>query len=122
MREETTRLITIVNETISGVGSVVSTRTRQEAESRRNPNSTSERARLFLNVTALTAGTAPTMDVKVVHVIDGVDIDIASFTQSTEGASSESIVVEACPTDLKVVYTVGGTVADFDATVDCMRF
>jgi len=123
MTEVTTRIATIVSATTSGEGSVVSTieNVRAQADSR-FPAVNSERARIFLNVTALTAGSSPTMDVVVTYDVDGVDVTVGTFTQSTEGASSESIVVEVCPAELKVVYTAGGTVADFDATVDVVRF
>ncbi len=107
-------LITIVDETTTGEGAYVDTKPGQlPGESR---------ARVFLNVTALTAGSTPTMDVIIVALIAGVDQEVAAFAQSTEGASAESLVIEACPSSLKVKYTVGGTVADFDATVDIVRF
>lgn len=108
-------LVTIVNETVSGEGVYVDTsaKGRLPGESR---------ARLFLNVTALVAGTAPTMDVTIVALIAGVDQVVAAFAQSTEGPSQQSIVIEACPSSVKVVYAAGGTVVDFDATVDIIRF
>ena len=123
MREETTRLATIVSATASGEGSVVSTQSIDAGEARGNPTSTEGRARLFLNVTALTGSLTPTMLVSIVHVIDAVDIEVGAFTiTSGTGAQVETIVIEACPRDLKVKYVAGGTVTDFDATVDCMRF
>jgi hypothetical protein len=122
MREETIRLATIAVATATGEGSVVSTQIANAGNSRQDPTGTSERVRLFLNVTALTAGSTPTADVTVVHTIDTIDFIVGTFTQNAAGVSSETIVVEACPSDLMVKYTIGGTTVDFSATVDCMRF
>ena len=92
MREETTRLITILDETVSGEGSVVSTRSNDNSQADWSAQAgTSERARLFLNVTALTAGSSPTLDVDIVHVIDTIDFVVGSFTQATAGASFETV-------------------------------
>lgn len=107
-------LITIVNATANGEGSYVDTAPGQlPGESR---------ARLFLNVTALVGSGTPTMQVSIVALIAGVDQEIAAFTLSPENASAESIVVEACPSSIKVKFVEGGTVTDFDATVDIIRF
>ena len=108
-------LVTVVNATASGEGNYVET-----APGGNLPGET--RARIFLNVTALTAGTAPTMNVTIVALVGGVDQLIVAFTQSTEGTSQQSVIVEGCPRSLKVEYVAGGTVADFDATVDIIRF
>lgn len=108
-------LVTVVSATASGEGSYIDTLPGGQLPGE-------SRARVFLNVTALTAGTTPTMDVVIVALVAGVDQVVAAFTQSTEGVSAETLVIEACPRTLKVEYTEGGTVADFDATVDIIRF
>ncbi len=108
-------LITIVNATGDGEGSYIDTLPGGQLPGE-------SRARIFLNVTSLTAGTTPTMDVSIVALVGGVDQLIVAFTQSAEGTSQQSIIVEGCPRSLKVEYVEGGTVADFDATVDIIRF
>lgn len=115
MRESIIRIATAVNQSADGEGSVVASRGKSKSEA-------SERARLFLNVTALVGTGTPTMTVSIVHVIDGVDIVVGAFPTSPEGLSSESIVIEACPAEIKAKWVESGTVTDFDATVDCMRF
>ena len=112
MKELKTRIATVVDATTSGAGSEVSSRGSQA----------SAQARFVLNVTSLTAGVSPTLDVDIVHVVDSVNVVLGSFSQITEGGGSDTIVVEACPDFVKVVYTAGGTVADADFTVDCYRF
>ena len=107
-------LETIVNATGSGGGVFVAT-----IPSSQRPGES--RARIFLNVTSL-VGTAPTIDMTVVADVNGVDHEIVAFTQSAAGASKQNVLVEACPNKLKTVYTAGGTVTDFDATVDIIRF
>lgn len=114
MYEQPSRLITIANATESGGGSFVATRKKLQTQGE-------SKARLFLNVTAL-AGNIPTMDVTLVALVAGVEQEVGAFPQSFEGASKEVITIDACPASLKVVYTAGGTVTDFDATVDCLRF
>lgn len=114
MREQRTQLANIVNATGSGEGEYVATRETLTVAGE-------SKARVFLNVTAL-AGTTPLMDVTIVALVAGVDQVIASFVQSTEGVSQQSIVIDACPSTIKAVYTAGGTVTDFDATVDVIRF
>ena len=116
MRQTITRLVTVADATASGEGLVVPTSLSPLVIEG------SDRVRLFLNVTALT-GSTPVVDVTVVHVIDGVDFVVGTFTTLGTGAATESILVQACPVDLKAVYTLtSGTLTDFDATVDCMRF
>ena len=113
MRSKTTTLATIINATTTGEGSY--TRTA--------PNDAiyyHEQVRVTLVVTAL-AGTAPTMDVTITALVNGVDVTIGTFTQAT-GATSESILIDTCPDQLKAVYTAGGTVTDFDAVIEALRF
>ena len=114
-QKQTINLITIVDETVTGEGVYVETAPEGQLPGE-------SRARIFLNVTALTAGAAPTMDVIVTALVSGVDQLIVAFAQSAAGTSQQSVIVEGCPRSLKVKYTAGGTVADFDATVDIIRF
>ena len=107
-------IITIVNATGDGEGSYVETAPGQLPGD--------SKARLFLNVTALAGSGTPVMDVKVVVEVAGIDQDVASFAQSVENGGADTIVVDACPSRIKVVYEEGGTVTDFDATVDIIRF
>ncbi len=123
MRERTTRIATAVNQQANGEGLVVATRTVAQQRDQLEQAGTSASARFFLNVTALTGSTTPTMLVSIVHVVDGVDIEVGTFViTSGTGAQNQTIVIEACPSDLKAKWVEGGTVTDFDATVDCMRF
>ena len=80
---------------------------------------TGAKFRFVLNCTSIT-GTSPTMDLDLVAEMDGADYTLGSFTQVT-AAGAQSIVVEAPPLFVKVVYTAGGTVTDFDATVDLVN-
>jgi len=112
MRLINTVVATIVNATASGeevAVDTVGTRDLQTGD-----------ARFHLNVTALT-GTAPTMDLDITATIDSVDYVVGSFVQSVAGASVQSIVINQCPSVVKIEYTAGGTVTDFDATVTCSR-
>jgi len=113
MRELTTNLATITNATTSGAGSYTSTAPSDYTYY-------GEKVRVTLVVTSLT-GTSPTMDVTITGLVNGVDVTLGTFTQAT-GATSESIVIDACLEELKVVYTAGGTVTDFDAVVEALRF
>ena len=122
MAEATTNLITVVDETVSGEGAVVETRSISVRQANTTFPAASDTARFYLNVTALTAGAAPTLDVDIVHEYLTNDYVIGSFTQAAEGTSFETITLDAVPTDLKVVYTVGGTATDVDFTVDITRF
>lgn len=111
MKDIETQIANIVNATATGEAVPVETIGAREHQT--------AGALLFLNVTSLT-GTAPTMDVTVVVTIDGVDFVVGTFTQAG-GVTSEMISVAICPNLLKVKYTAGGTVTDFDATVTCVR-
>ena len=124
MAEATTNLITVVDETVSGEGSVVQTRNLNvaQADSSFPTDVASDTARFYLDITALTAGSSPTLDVDIVHEYLTHDYVIGSFTQASAGASFETITLDAVPTNLKVVYTVGGTATDVDFTVDITRF
>ena len=73
------------------------------------------KARAYLTVTAL-GGTSPTADVELVTEVDGQDVSIGSFTQAT-GVTTEAIVVDACPAELKAKYTLGGTSPSLTAKV-----
>lgn len=75
--------------------------------------------RVFLDVTSLT-GTGPTADVVLQGKIGGVYHDILTFAQASE-ATKENKLLEACPQNVRVKYTLGGTVTDFDATVTLVR-
>lgn len=113
MRTVTKTLATITNATTSGAGSYAKT-TPDPARFYR------EKCRVTLVVTSLT-GTAPTMDVTITALVNGVDVTIGTFTQAT-AATSESIVIDTCPDEIKAVYTAGGTVTDFDAVVEALRY
>lgn len=111
----TTTVATITDATTAGEATAVDTiGTRQH---------TGGDARFFLSVSSIT-GTVPTMDVDIVTTIAGVDHVLGSFAQVTETASTQtqSITVTLCPNTVKVEYTDGGTVTDFDAVVTCVRF
>lgn len=108
-------VLTVVNASANGEGSYV-----QTAPEGKLPGES--RARLFLNVTALVGSGTPTMQVSIVALIAGVDQEVVAFTLSPENASQESIVIEACPSVIKAKFVEGGTVTDFDATVDIVRF
>jgi len=112
MKDIETTLVTIVNATASSEGALVDT-----IGSRENEEGS---ARFYLDVTSL-AGTTPTADVSIVATIGGTDFTLGSFTQAI-GATTESILITTCPSRVKAVYTLGGTVTDFDAVVTCTRF
>jgi len=73
-----------------------------------------------MNITAL-VGTAPLIDMDVIGIVNGVEFIVGSFTQAVAGASKQSIVIDQCPIQLKAAWVVGGTVTDFDATLDATR-
>lgn len=112
MRDIETTVATITNVTASGEEAAVDTIGSRQSQG--------ENARFFLSVTSLT-GSSPTMDVDITATIGGVDYVLGSFAQAT-GATTESITISLCPAVVKVEYTAGGTVSDFDAVVTCVRF
>lgn len=78
-----------------------------------------ESARFYLNVTA-SSGTSPTLDVDIVATIGGQDYVLASFTQQT-APGKETIKIDACPDQVKAVYTIGGTTPSFTFEIRSSR-
>ena len=111
---DTTRLATIVSATANGETAVQSI---PDASGYKTAS-----VLFVLNVTALTGSATPTMLVSIVIEVDGVDVEVGAFaiTVST-GAQTRNLVIDECPQNVKVKYVEGGTVTDFDATVDAIR-
>jgi len=121
MGEVVVNILTVTNATGSGEGPLVDTLADVSGDSTKLPKYSDFReVRFFLSVTAL-AGTTPTMDITLVTTVAGIDYLIGTFAQNAAGASDEMIVVATCPANIKAVYTHGGTVTDFDCTIDCAR-
>jgi hypothetical protein len=75
------------------------------------------KVRFSLHVSAA-SGSTPTLDVTIVAEINGQDQVLGTFTQVTTTGDAESIVVDACPGDVKAVYVIGGGTPSFTFTVD----
>jgi hypothetical protein len=116
-------IVTIVDETGSGEGSLVDTLQDTRADGVSYPKmSPLNDVRFYFDVSSLT-GSGGTIDMDIVTTIGGNDFVLGSFTQATAaaGASEESIIIQNCPAHVKAVWTAGGTVSDFDATIHCVR-
>lgn len=112
MKDIVVTVLNVADETATGDGGFVDTiGARDHVDSS---------AFFYLNCTSLT-GTSPTMDVTIVASLSGTEFTVGTFTQLT-AASTEKIEVTGCPSSIKVVYTAGGTVTDFDCTVTSVRF
>lgn len=121
MKQITTVLLDILNIVASGEGALISTSITKKSKDLSSDIPTGEvaegKARVVINCTGF-AGTS--MAVDIVAIIDGVDVIIDSFTDLT-AIGQETLIIECCPTNLKVVYTAT-TITDFDAKVFCVRF
>jgi hypothetical protein len=79
-----------------------------------------DRCRFYLDVTAA-SGTSPTLNVKIVGVVNGIDFDLTpTFTQKT-AVARETILVDECPRFVKIVWTVAGTTPSFTFSVSYSR-
>lgn len=119
MKTKSTLLYTAVDVTTSFDSGVVSTGQSVDAglSSKAGAHVAGEKCLFTLNVSAF-AGTS--MAVAIKAVIGGVDTVLGSFTSVT-GAVNETITIDVCPADVKIVGTAV-TVTDFDATVYSTRF
>jgi hypothetical protein len=111
-------LLNVVAEDASGEGPVVSTGSKGPDKTRSVDTYVGTTScRFILNCTA---HTGTDMLVQIMAEVNGVDVLIASFTSVT-AIVQESIVVELCPVNVKVVYTENA-MTDFDCTVHSVRF
>ena len=122
MKQTTTELLNVTGVATSGEGALINTsdiELRGDAQTEIRTGEVSEsKARVMLDCTVLT-GT--NMAVDIVAVIGGIDTVIASFANVTSALSNETLVIDCCPVELKVVYTETAITA-FDAKVFCVRF
>ena len=117
-QENTQELLNVTAETASGEGLLKSTGSKGPNKSAAVDKFTGTTScRFTLNTTAFT-GTS--MAVDIVTEINGVDVIIASFTD-VAAIVQETILVEMCPVNVKVVYTATA-VTDWDCTVHSIRF
>ena len=121
MRSQDTLLFSAVNLTAGFDSGLKATGVQKRGTGPQRPGSEVADSTCFVSVncSAIT-GTSPTMDVDVVATIGGVDIVIASFAQIT-AAGNQTLKVEGCPSNIKLVGTAGGTITDFDAEFACTR-
>jgi len=110
LRENVQEILNVVDITASGAGLIVSTGTKGRYTG-------TPKCRFLLNVTGF-AGTSMLVEVKT--TINGVDVLVGAFTSVT-GVVQESIEIDNCPINVKIVYTAVA-VTDFDATVHSVRF
>lgn len=114
MREIVTTVLSVLDQSGTGTGNggdidTIGARDRRDSS-----------ADFYLSCSSL-LGTSPTVDVSVTTTVGGVTFTIGTFTQLI-AASTEKITVANCPSVIKIVYTAGGTVSDFDCDVTCVRF
>jgi hypothetical protein len=74
---------------------------------------------LYLDVSAASGG-SPTLDIDVIGVVGGKDFTLGSFTQKTT-TGKERIVVDDCPKDIKINWTIGGATPSFTFDINAHR-
>lgn len=79
----------------------------------------SGRARFFLHVTEA-SGTSPTLNVAIKASTPGGLKTMVSFAQKT-AASEETVLVDGCPEEVQVEWTIAGTTPSFTFDVQCVR-
>lgn len=97
--------------TVSGASSLVQT-------TKGNEHSTGV-ARFLVKVTAV-AGTTPSLTPKLVGQINGVDVTLATLTAMT-ATGEQTVVVDACPDDVRLDWTISGTTPSFTFEAHCVR-
>jgi hypothetical protein len=118
VQENIKLLLNVVAEDASGEGPLVSTGSKGPNKSRSGDTfTTSPYCRFTINCTAHT-GTSMAID--IVAEVGGVDVLVGSFTPLTD-VGSETILIESCPVNVKVVYTET-SMTDWDCSVFSVRF
>lgn len=110
LKENVQELLSVVAETDDGEGAIVSTGVKGRYVG-------SEKCRFTIKTSSI-AGTK--MSVDIVTVINNVDVVVGSFTD-VAAVGGESIVIDVCPVNVKVVYTEDA-ITEWSATVHSMRF
>jgi hypothetical protein len=97
--------------TASGVGTPVSTLNGQESP--KGP------ARFFLKVTAI-SGAGATITGILKGIVNGVVVNLVTFAAITT-VSDQTLLVDGCPDDVQLDYTIAGTTPSITFEAHCVR-
>lgn len=76
-------------------------------------------ARAYLNVSAV-AGAAPTLNVTILGVVNGVEVQLGAFAQAS-AVGKQTIQLPDCARHVRADYTIGGTAPSFTFSVELSR-